>query len=294
MSMTYRLRAALVALLALLLAGVMAAPAGAITGGTYDVNNKYSNVGIIAWYDAEGRWRCSATLVTPTVLLTAAHCTDGAIGKTIVSFDKFIDDAPPSNLPRAADDSGDGISKIGYQAPVGGWYTGTAYAHPDYSNFAVASMDRWNDVGVVVLDSPVTGITPAKLAPLNYLNQFAQPRLNKTVFTTVGYGTEVRKADSGPQKPTPMSYPIMRRYTDVIGQKLSSQILQVNGNEHDPRAGGGTCFGDSGGPTFKNGYVVAVTSYGYTSNCRYLDGLQRVDIAGVQRWLATFGVLPAR
>jgi hypothetical protein len=110
----------------------------------------------------------------------------------------------------------------------------------------------------------------------------------------VGYGTEVRKADSGPQKPTPMSYPIMRRYTDVIAQKLSSQILQVNGNEHDPRAGGGTCFGDSGGPTFKNGYVVAVTSYGYTSNCRYLDGLQRVDIAGVQKWLATFGVYPAR
>jgi hypothetical protein len=28
-----------------------------------------------------------------------------------------------------------------------------------------------------------------------------------------------------------------------------------------------------------------VTSYGYTSNCRYLDGLQRVDIAGVQEWL---------
>ncbi len=149
-------------------------------------------------------------------------------------------------------------------------------------------------MGVVVLDEPVEGITPAQLAPLNYLEQFAPPRLSSTTFTAVGYGTEVRKADSGPQKPTPMSFPIARRYTDVVGQKLMAQILQVNGNEHDTRGGGGTCFGDSGGPSFKNGYVVTVTSYGYTSNCRYLDGLQRVDIAGVQDWLATFGVFPAR
>nr|WP_246389943.1 trypsin-like serine protease [Nocardioides soli] len=49
-----------------------------------------------------------------------------------------------------------------------------------------------------------------------------------------------------------------------------------------------TCFGDSGGPLFHNGEVIGVTSYGYTENCRYLDGYQRVDIAGVQSWLAGF------
>jgi hypothetical protein len=38
---------------------------------------------------------------------------------------------------------------------------------------------------------------------------------------------------------------------------------------------------------------VTVTSYGYTSNCRYLGGLQRVDIPVVQDWLAGFGVRPA-
>ncbi len=41
------------------------------------------------------------------------------------------------------------------------------------------------------------------------------------------------------------------------------------------------------------GCLVTVTSYGYTANCRYIDGLQRVDIAGVQDWLAEFGVFPA-
>ena len=95
------------------------------------------------------------------------------------------------------------------------------------------------------------------MAPANYLDQFAQPRLNRTEFLTIGYGTEVRQAESGPQTPIPQRQPIVRRYTTEIGQKLTSQILQTNGNEHDPRAGGGTCFGDSGGPVIRDGFVVA-------------------------------------
>ena len=292
--MRRRLHAVLIGLVAMLGVGLVApAPAGAITGGTVDETNIYDNVGIIAFYDATGRYRCSATLVSPTVLLTAAHCTEGTLGDTIVSFEWFIDDAPPSSLPRAADDTGDGLSQTGYQgSPAEGWYSGTAYSHPDYSGFT--ALDNWNDVGVVVLDQPTEGITPAPLAPLNQLEQYRQPALNSTLFTVVGYGTEVRKPDSGPQKPTPQSYPIVRRYTDAVGQKLTPQILQVNGNEHDNRGGGGSCFGDSGGPTFDEaGYLVTVTSYGYTANCRYIDGLQRVDIEVVQAWLATFGVTPA-
>jgi len=286
-----RTRAALLGLLAALTLGLLAAvPAAAITGGEVDSTNKYSNVGLIAFYDTTGRYRCSATLVAPTVLLTAAHCTEGTLGKTIVSFRWDIDtDGPPSNVPVAADPS------KGYQAGdqlPRGWYTGTAYTHPQYSGFT--DLDNWNDVGVVKLDSRV-GLPTAKLAPRNYLDRFAQPSLNSELFRLVGYGTEVRqdRADNGDNRPTPESYPIVRRYTDEVGQKLTPQILQTNGNDHDPRGGGGTCFGDSGGPSFKNGYLTTVTSYGYTGNCRYLGGLQRVDITVVQDWLATFGVKPA-
>jgi hypothetical protein len=148
-------------------------------------------------------------------------------------------------------------------------------------------------VGVIVLDRPVTNITPASIAPQDYLDAHAQPFLNKTLFTSVGYGTEVRKAASGPQKPVAETYPLIRRFADRPGQKLTNQVLQLKGNINDTRWTGGTCFGDSGGLTFLNGYVVTVTSYSYANNCRYLGGYQRVDIDVVQDWLAEFGVSPA-
>lgn len=277
---------ALAATVALLVATV--APAAAITGGTAD-GNGHPNVALIVFYESTGRYRCTATQVSPTVLITAAHCTADTIGKVAVSFHPVIAETKPSvsPFPYAAD------ANVGYQGNEEnslGLVWGTPYPHPDYSNFT--DLRNWNDVGVVVLDAPLERASYPPLAPRNYLNAFAQPTLNHTLFTVVGYGTEVRKADSGPQYPQPMDYPLLRRVTTAPGQKLTQQILQLNGNINDVRGGGGTCFGDSGGPVFLNGYLVGDTSYGYTNNCRYIDGYQRLDIASVQSWLAEYGVAP--
>src|SRR5215204_2085942 len=71
------MRKALVALalmLGVLLAG---SPAKAITGNFVpDYEHEY--VGLVVFYDAEGEfvWRCSGSLLTDTVFLTAGHCTD--------------------------------------------------------------------------------------------------------------------------------------------------------------------------------------------------------------------------
>lgn len=281
-----RTRILFVAMLAVI--GLVAGPAvsaNAITGGAPD-GEGHPNVAMILFYDAGGRYRCSATLVSPTVLVTAGHCTDGTLGLTLVTFKSVIANQAPSGLPVASNPA------KGYQpgdvTAGSGYYLGQSYTHPNYSNFT--DLDNWNDVGVIVLNTPVTGITPATIAPTNYLNRIPRSSLAHTLFTVVGYGTEVRKPDSGPQKPTPQSFPLIRRVAQAPGQKLTPQILQVNGNPNDTRGTGGTCFGDSGGPAFHGGLLVTVTSYGYTANCRYLDGLQRVDIPVVQNWLATFGV----
>ena len=91
-------------------------PADAITAGEPD-GNRHPNVAMIVFYQPDGRFRCSATLASPTVLITAAHCTDGVRGKTIVTFDTVA----PTLTPRAADDPGDGTSQTGYTSAPAGW-----------------------------------------------------------------------------------------------------------------------------------------------------------------------------
>ena len=263
--------------------------AWAITGGQID-GTQHPNVAMIVFYQPDGRFRCSATLVSPTVLVTAAHCTDGVRGKTIVTFDPVA----PSPSPRAADDPGDGTSQTGYTTAPAGWLIGTPHAHPLWDG--ELQLNDLHDVGVVVLDAPYTAATPAALPPANYLDSLSQGRggLNKQTFTLVGYGVFFEKPATGPQKPSDEAgNDRTRRFTTAVGQNVSTQTLKLAENANDSRAGGGTCFGDSGGPSFKDGYVTTVTSYGYTGNCRYLGGLQRVDIPVVQDWLAGFGVFAA-
>lgn len=266
--------------------GGTAVAATAITGGELD-GQRHPNVALIAAYTPAGGGNCTATLVSPTVLVTAAHCTARTLGKTAVTFDTLVDEEPPLDLPQAADPS------AGYTAAElgeAGYLSGTAHTHPQFSAFA--DPKNWNDVGVIVLDEPVTAIEPATIAGAGYLDQFSPSTLSQTLFTAVGYGTEVRKPEDGPQRPTPQPFPIVRRYAEVPGQKLTDQILQVNSNDKDPRGTGGPCFGDSGGPAFHGGYQVAVDSYVLTNNCRYLAGYQRLDIPVVQSWLAGYGVTP--
>lgn len=285
-TMRRKIAALLAALATALSAAFMAAPAQASTGGTAD-GDAHPGVALIAFYDGTGRYRCSAALVSPTVLLTAAHCTSGTVGKVYVDFRSVLAEQPtPGLLPAAADPS------VGYTAAdLAGKVSGTASTHPDYSDFT--DMKSWNDVGVVVLDAPApAGLPIYPIAAAGTLDAIRPGDVPKTLVTAVGYGTEVRKPDSGPQKPTPMSYPLIRRYVDMPLQKVGPQVFQANGNPNDTQGTGGTCFGDSGGPVFYQGAIVGVTSYGLTSNCRYIDGYQRVDIPAAQSWLAGFGVMP--
>ncbi len=284
MSLTTRIAA--VTVVGLMATAAVAPPAGAITDGQPD-GNLHPNVGMLLFYSEGGRFRCSGTLISPTVVVTAAHCTDATDGRTLVTFDTTIAATAPSEVPAA--DPAVGFTTSGTFVDARGrtWRAGTAHTHPQYSNFT--DLANWNDTGVVVLDEAVTEVALARLAPADFLLGYQQPTLNKTNFEVVGYGTRVAKPEvAGPQKPIPLSFPLIRRYTTSPGQKLSAQILQLNGNGNDVRGGGGTCFGDSGGPVFVGGFLVADTSYGYTANCRYLGGYQRLDIPVVRDWVLSF------
>ena len=57
-----------------------------------------------------------------------------------------------------------------------------------------------------------------------------------------------------------------------------------------PGTGGGTCYGDSGGPFFVQGTntVVATTITGTNINCGGADINLRIDTAEVQRFLSRY------
>lgn len=267
-----RLRALVVLLTALASLGV-SAPSMAITDGTPD-GEGHPNVAAIIAYTPEGRALCSATLIAPRVLLTAGHCAEGVIGRVLVDFDSVITNQPP--LPFSADPS------VGFSTgDIAAYHqlAGTATPYPGFDNFSDAKFP--NDVGVVVLDTPATG--PATVASVGTLDSIAQSALSTAEFTIVGYGAQVRKVGTGPAEP--QYYPLMRRTGTLNGHKVTGQILETNPGGFTTEA----CFGDSGGPVFYNGAVVAVTSTGGSSSgkCTGVAQFQRVDLPAVQQWLAS-------
>lgn len=247
-----------------LLAGT--APASAIVGGREDTTNIFDNVGGLEYrYGTDWRTECTGTLIRSDVVLTAGHCVFG-----VETADLRVNFNPVRAAPWADPDD-----PLAYAAA-------RIVIHPDFAwggngvNGITALASPFEDIALIWLEKDVTGITPATVASLGYLDDLD---LSAQTFTVVGYGWDDVTSGSF-MSGASHTYPSYRSYREVTilgdGPYPDRFILHSEA----------TCMGDSGGPLLVGDTVVGVATWGLSLRCSGPSLHYRVDSSIAQEFLA--------
>lgn len=264
---------------------LMVTPAGAITGN-FQKDFVHQYVGLIVFYDADGQfmWRCSGSLIAPTVFLTAGHCTEQDAAESPVSARVwFRQDAGVEFNGVIDPDTGYPTTCITNDARVDDVCV-TSHKLYDYGFDNFAGFPNHRDVGIAILDAPVTRLGFAQLPAPNLVTTLAaRMKKNDIWLTSSGYGIS-------DVKPVVVSFR-ERLMTDGYVVNLHNQTtagFNIQSTANPGGGKGGTCSGDSGGPVLLRGTntIVSLTSFGKNANCAGLDFSYRVDQPDVLAWIA--------
>jgi hypothetical protein len=254
-------RKLLVLIAAAVAVATVASPATAVLYGQPD-EGEHPYVGVVRFFDEDGNylWRCTGTLISPTVVLTAGHCTFGTD-----SAEVWFSETAPSTAEVLSGNYRRGI-------------TGTTHTHPDYDEFA--TFPNTSDVGIVVLDKAVRLPTYGSLPTVGLADSLYKHKL----FSIVGYGLQdvrpVQVADVRRIKATVKLISLQSGYSAGFNLHLSSN----QGKPHQ----GGLCFGDSGGPVLYGTTILAVNSFVINGNCAGAGYSYRIDQPHILDWIESF------
>ena len=252
--------------------------ASAITDGELDGEGHPMVVLLVMETEFGPTYRCSATLLSPTIVLTAGHCTSnfGYIEEEgDYSAMRVFTESDVENGDNKYPDKG----KNSVEAKE--WY-----AHPLYETAPFF----YHDVGVVILKKGIKLNTYGELPEVDMLDELAE-QVNKPdiTFTSVGYGVQESFPTAAAWKENNVkirmvAYPkLIQINTPGFTGDFS---LLLSNNAHT----GGTCYGDSGGPNFlyDTNIVAGVTSFGLNWTCGGTGGVFRMDRQDVLDFVEPF------
>jgi hypothetical protein len=236
------------ALLMLLILG-SAGIALAITNGQPD-GNAHPYVGLVV-FDVGGgpAWRTTGILISPTIVVTAGHGTDGADAARV-----WFDTDLTGNT----------------EYPFGGSTSteGTPYTHPDFCIGCGKGLPAWDthDVGVVVLDEPV------------YLSEYAELATEDMVVR--GGGRPYWQGDLIRQFAPSKLIASKHKHGDEF-IKLTANPAQGKGGATFGDSGGPVLINGTN-------TAIAINSYITNYNAAGVTYAHRLDTASVLEWIASF------